>query len=116
MMAKKSLKGMIPKEAQKAVTSEVLDQQATDSQSPKLTKSVTPKVPKYLTLIRKEARLREDQIDELTTLMRRLNRSRNGGERITENTLIRVAVDLLLSRADELGGDTEDKLRNSVSL
>jgi hypothetical protein len=51
-----------------------------------------------------------------------LNQARRGsdggisGERITDNTLIRVAVDLLLTRADQLRGSTEDELRKSLSL
>lgn len=74
-------------------------------------------VPKYLTLVRKEARLREDQLDSLTNLMRSLNRKRKGaGERITENTLIRVAVDLLLNQTDELKGTTEQEIKKSVGL
>ncbi len=53
--------------------------------------------PPYLTYVRKECRLRPDQLDALTALARRLNRERRGkGERITENTLIRWAVDRLL--------------------
>ncbi|MEU2201703.1 hypothetical protein [Isoptericola sp. NPDC019482] len=74
--------------------------------------------PKYLTLERKEARIRGDQAEELTVLRRRLNKARStrGGERITENTLIRVAIDLLLERSGELGGDDEDQLRASVGL
>ncbi len=54
-------------------------------------------LPPYLTYVRKECRLRPDQLDALTALARRLNRERKGkGERITENTLIRWAVDKLL--------------------
>ncbi|RTI15769.1 ATPase [Thermus scotoductus] len=54
-------------------------------------------LPPYLTYVRKECRLRPDQLDALTALARRLNRERRGkGERITENTLIRWAVDMLL--------------------
>ncbi len=54
-------------------------------------------LPPYLTYVRKECRLRPDQLDALTALARRLNRERRGkGERITENTLIRWAVDKLL--------------------
>jgi len=65
---------------------------------------------------RKEARIRLDQADALAQLTRRLNRARGGGgERITDNTLIRVAVDLLLARSDRLGGATEDELRESLS-
>lgn len=74
-------------------------------------------VPRYLTLERKEARLGRDQADQLSHLTRHLNRARGGtGERITDNTLIRVAVDLLLARTDELAGSTETELRNSVGL
>ena len=73
-------------------------------------------MPKYLTLVRKETRLREDQLEQLTILTRKLNRQRQGGERITENTLIRVAIDLLLSRSDELSGTTEAELREALRL
>ncbi len=72
--------------------------------------------PKYLTLVRKESRLREDQLDQLTALARKLNRQKKGGERITSNTLIRVAVDLLLSQSDELSGSTEQELRTALGL
>jgi hypothetical protein len=78
-----------------------------------LTESQTPK---WMRLERKELRLRADQLDELARLRRGLNRQRGGeGERITENTLIRVAVDLLLARARELHGLTEEELRKSVT-
>lgn len=79
-------------------------------------KSQTTEGPKYLSFARKDTRLHEDQLDELAALTRKLNRRRNGGERITDNTLIRIAVDLLLERAEELQGNTENELRNSVSL
>lgn len=71
----------------------------------------------YLTFVRKETRLRADQMDILAAKVRQINRhKKDGGERITDNTLIRIAVDLLLARADKLAGSTEDELRNSVSL
>lgn len=66
---------------------------------------------------RKEARLRPDQYGRLSTTSRELNRARRRtGERITENTLIRVAIDLLLERSDQLAGTTEAELRKSVGL
>ena len=66
---------------------------------------------------RKEARLRPDQYGRLSTASRTLNRARSGaGERITENTLIRVAIDLLLAREPELAGATEAQLRQSLGL
>lgn len=71
--------------------------------------------PRYQRLLRKEARLRYDQATALTELRRRLSRGRTDrSEVITDNTMIRVAVDLLLAHADELSGDTEDALRASV--
>jgi len=85
------------------------------------TASLTGALPRYLQLIRKESRLRQDQADQLSREVRRINQGRQGrhgavGERITDNTLIRVAVDLLLARAGELNGTTEDALRQSVGL
>jgi len=73
-------------------------------------------VPKWQRLERKELRLRADQLDELARIRRTLNRQRGGeGERITDNTLIRVAVDMLLGHAGKLRGTTEDELRKSVT-
>jgi pyruvate/2-oxoglutarate dehydrogenase complex dihydrolipoamide acyltransferase (E2) component len=60
-------------------------------------------LPPYLTYVRKECRLRPDQLDALTALARRLNRERKGkGERITENTLIRLAIDIFLNQPQEV--------------
>lgn len=36
-------------------------------------------------------------------------------EPITDNTLLRIAVDLLLDRGDQLAGNTEEELQNSVT-
>ncbi|CAN5449483.1 hypothetical protein BH10ACT6_BH10ACT6_13160 [soil metagenome] len=69
----------------------------------------------YLRFVRKDTRLREDQLEALTVQARRLNRAkRNTGVRITENTLIRIAVDLLLSRMEQASGDDEATLRESL--
>ncbi len=100
-----------------------------DSQTHRVTDSVTTGVPKpvtpasadqprYLQLLRKEARLRVDQADALASLRRRLARVRTsrGAEILTDNTLIRVAVDLLLDRADQLHGGTEEELRVSLGI
>src|SRR5829696_5151108 len=77
-----------------------------------------PRVPKYLALERKEARLRGDQVDSLASLARRVNRRKasRGGERITENTLIRVAVDWLLSQEQYVGGSTEEEIRGGLGV
>lgn len=72
---------------------------------------------RYDQLERKEARLRPDQYGRLSGISRNLNRTRAGqGERITENTLIRVAIDLLLQREADLAGATEAELRRSMGL
>jgi len=82
-----------------------------------VTESDSLGLPKYQTLDRKETRLRADQIEALNTTTKSLNRKRRGkGERLTDNTLIRVAVDLLLSRSDDLDGVTEEELRQSLGL
>jgi hypothetical protein len=77
-----------------------------------------PARPKYLALQRKEARLRGDQVDALASLARRMNRSKvqRGGERITENTLIRVAVDWLLSRDEPVGASSEEEIRQGLGV
>jgi hypothetical protein len=72
--------------------------------------------PLYLTLERKETRLRGDQYAELTAHARRLNKAKGvGGERITENTLIRIAIDLLVPLLDQASGRDEAEIRESVS-
>ncbi|SDH31849.1 hypothetical protein [Microbacterium sp. 77mftsu3.1] len=77
----------------------------------------TDDVPLYLTFERKIVRLRADQYEELIVNSRRLNKAKGtGGVRITENTLARVAFDLLISRMDELHGATEEELRRSLGL
>jgi hypothetical protein len=76
-------------------------------------------LPRYLQLVRKEARVRQDQADWLATEVRRINSSRRRrdgvvGERITDNSLIRVALDLLRAQSEALAGTTEEELIRSV--
>ena len=92
-----------------------------DSPAKTSKKTIAPELetlpgPRYSRLDRKETRLRPDQYEGLTEHARRLNRAKGtGGERITENTLIRIAIDMLLARATELDGKTEEQLRKSVT-
>ena len=73
-------------------------------------------LPTYLRMVRKETRLREDQQNLLTVHARRLNRAKAAGTpRITDNTLIRVAVDLLLTRIETARGDDEESLLESLN-
>jgi len=71
--------------------------------------------PRFLRFVRKDTRIREDQQAALTIQARRLNRAKgSAGSRITENSLIRVAIDLLLDRIDLAAGADEDAIRASV--
>ena len=86
-------------------------------QKANLTESASSEAPKYMTFERKEARLRFDQVTSLVNLTKSLNRKRKGrGERITDNTLIRVAVDLLLSKADFIEGTTEEEIKAALNF
>lgn len=71
----------------------------------------------YDKLEAKAARIHERQVTALADLARRLNKQRAGeGHRITENTLIRLGIDLLLERSDDLDGTTEAELAASLKL
>lgn len=73
-------------------------------------------VPMVAQLEKKTTLIREEQYVELTSLARFLmKRRRVRGERITENTLIRVAIDLLFAHRHHLAGSTEAELRSSVT-
>ena len=73
--------------------------------------------PHYTQLVRKELRVFQDQAVDLKILTMTINNSKLGmGERITDNTLVRVAIDLLLERKADLSGTTESELRESLNL
>jgi hypothetical protein len=62
----------------------------------------------------KFVQLRGDQQIELDILARELQAARTTKqERITANTVIRVAVDAILAHRDALVGDTEEELRTN---
>lgn len=68
-------------------------------------------------LERKEVRIRPDQYEDLTRLSRALNRKRGGqGHRLTENTLIRLGIDLLLKESATLEGASEAALAKHLGL
>ena len=73
------------------------------------------KKPSWEEMGRKEVRVYSDQVLALTTLRMRINKGKKGSERITDNTLIRVAIDLLLLNQDSLSGTNESELRMSVT-
>ena len=85
-------------------------------QAPTLSGRDESELPTYLRLVRKETRLREDQQNRLTLEARRLNRAKAAvTPRITDNTLIRVAVDLLLERVAQASGDDESSILRSLN-
>jgi hypothetical protein len=91
-----------------------LELQSVARRYPYVTTSETG-LPRYLTLVRTETRIRDDQAAALAALRRRVAAARTDKkERITDNTLVRVAIDLLLAHADELAGNTEEEIRRSV--
>jgi hypothetical protein len=101
--------------SQSLTVTEIQTSNAPENESTVLTELVSNKVPKYLTLERKEVRLPSAHIDELTRLVRRLNRQRKGkDERITENTLIRIAVSLLADFGERIEGNNESELLESL--
>ncbi|MGW8703188.1 hypothetical protein ACWGOK_40845 [Streptomyces eurythermus] len=71
--------------------------------------------PRYATFPRSEARLRPDQMAKLDEVRRQVSRARSDKrERITNNTLLRLAVDLLLANSAHIKGDTEEEMRRSL--
>lgn len=73
-------------------------------------------VPRYRTFKPFNGRIREDQYLELVRISSALNRRKRGGERITTNTLVRVGLDLLLSREEEIVGASEDEIRTNLGV
>lgn len=71
--------------------------------------------PRYAQYVRKEARVRDDQAAALVVLRKKVAGQRTAKvEPITDNVLIRLAVDLLLANSGRLHGDTEDELRAAL--
>lgn len=69
-------------------------------------------------LYKKGAVLYMDQLEALDAHARRLNQAKSSTElpRITANTLLRIAADMLLARADRISGDDEKQLRKALGL
>lgn len=101
-------------------TGQSISLDAPDPGTPELPESGSPGVPesrsaKWREMERKEALLRPDQIAHLGALLRTVKGQRTvRGERLTENTLIRVALDLLFAHEAALTGNSEEELRASV--
>lgn len=73
--------------------------------------AVRPESTAFASTRPKTARVRPDQWTSLDDLARRVHDARSAKvERITSNTLIRVAIDGLLMHSSRLQGDTEEQL------
>lgn len=80
--------------------------------------------PSYDELVRKEARLRSEQIDEIARLRRRLNSARNAAEKslpaeqrspsLQDHVITRAAITYLLENADAIDGWTEEGILESL--
>lgn len=71
---------------------------------------------RWTTFERKETRLRPDQLEWLEQTRKALNERRGVGvgERLTDNTLIRLAIDVLRARENDLDGSTEEQLARNL--
>lgn len=71
---------------------------------------------RWKTFERKETRLRGDQLEWLEQTRKALNERRGTGvgERLTDNTLIRLAIDALREREGDLAGSTEEELARNL--
>jgi hypothetical protein len=121
MSSRKNLSAMLGGAVQQAGTVDVRAAQEIPIVRPQVAATApirtSSRAAKWLTFERKETRQRPDQIKWIEAKRKDLNAARGGeGERLTDNTLIRVALDLLMQRGDELTGATEDELRRSLGI
>lgn len=106
-----------PQHAVKAAAPKPRKAQKTSTQEPPASVRDLAGGVGYDKLEAKAARIHERQVTALADLARRLNKQRGGeGHRITENTLIRLGIDLLLECSDDLTGTTEAELAASLKL
>jgi hypothetical protein len=69
-----------------------------------------PKIPRYLEFTPKVVRMTQRQRQGLTQIARRLSHAKMGGERITDDTLIRVAISVFLEFDSQIIGKTEKEI------
>lgn len=89
----------------------------TETQGTTRTAETKPTQPKYRQAIPKEARLWPDQIRDLNALAQQIQWDKEpGGERITSNTLLRLAAAWIIQHGKQLHGNTEAELAESLGL
>lgn len=116
-MARANLAGIIGKQVETVPVPDTKAAPKPSAQSVAASASASPDVPKWLTFEPKPTRQRRDQLDWIEAKRKELNSLRGrAGERLTDNTLIRVAIDLLIVNGERLQGTTEAELRASVGI
>lgn len=75
---------------------------------------VSPTDSEPSTLLKKDLRLRPDQIAALEHLRIRLMAERTGSALITRNTILRAVVDVIIEHTDDIHGATEIEIRDSI--
>lgn len=102
------------------------------NQAPAAAPATTPTTPDpttpfetpYAELIRKETRLRPEQLTQIDTLRRRLNAARLAAEKelpreqrtpsVQDHVITRAAITFLLENADAIDGSTEQGILQSL--
>ena len=116
-MARANLAGIIGKQVETVPVPDTKAPPRPAAQSTPAPPTPDSDVPKWLTFEPKPTRQRRDQLDWVEAKRKELNALRGrAGERLTDNTLIRVAIDLLIVNGERLQGTTEAELRASLGI
>lgn len=116
-MARANLAGIIGKQVETVPVADTKASSRPAAQSTLVPSTPDSDVPKWLTFEPKPTRQRRDQLDWIEAKRKELNALRGrAGERLTDNTLIRVAIDLLIVNGERLQGTTEAELRASLGI
>ena len=116
-MARANLAGIIGKQVETIPVADTKAPPRPAAQSTPVPSAPDSDVPKWLTFEPKPTRQRRDQLDWIEAKRKELNALRGrAGERLTDNTLIRVAIDLLIVNGERLQGTTEAELRASLGI
>ena len=116
-MARANLAGIIGKQLETVPVADTKAPPRPAAQSTSAPSMPDSDVPKWLTFEPKPTRQRRDQLDWIEAKRKELNALRGrAGERLTDNTLIRVAIDLLIVNGERLQGTTEAELRASLGI
>lgn len=106
-----------PTETPAPPSTTVAEQQVAPQRAPRATQRREPASAGTRPTDRKGAVLYADQLLALDIAAKRLNKAKTvPGPRITANTLLRVAADLLLQHEGDLRGNDENEIRAALGL